>query len=210
MILKDEYNPVRKANIASVMHRNTESFSDHVNKEVKFSKWIAKALSQIICKCLLLLSIAFPMTAVQDAKAIGSLYELKDQKFVLQDVSFNVVDIDNEKKFFDSLFQGTCKLLRSTTDKDSTNIATFGFGPDTFNKPKDFYPGVSYIQLNGGHATVSIKSKNIDGISEYFERGNGLQYIKYGNDVIRLSKAIEAGNIIQSSEFFDRYFRTLK
>ena len=64
--------------------------------------------------------------------------------------------------------------------------------------PKSFVPGISYFYEDGGHATITLKAKNLEkdsDVVELYEKGNGLQFIKVGAEVIRLSKAIDKGNI---------------
>ena len=65
--------------------------------------------------------------------------------------------------------------------------------------PPTFVPGISTFYEDGGHATITLKAKNLvkdSDIVEIFEKGNGLQFIKVGAEVIRLSKAIEKGIIV--------------
>ena len=58
-------------------------------------------------------------------------------------------------------------------------------------------PGISTFYEDGGHATITLLAKNLEkdsDVVEIFDKGNGLQFIKVGAEVIRLSKAIEKGN----------------
>ena len=69
-------------------------------------------------------------------------------------------------------------------------------------------PGISTFYEDGGHATITLKAKNLvkdSDIVEIFEKGNGLQFIKVGAEVIRLSKAIEKGIIVNHFYFVRRY-----
>jgi hypothetical protein len=146
------------------------------------------------------MSLASCMTMATDlcpANAIGKHYEFKDQNMVLQDVSFNVADIDRESTFFKLLFQDTCKVLRTSSQGDQ-RTAVLGFGPDTYNKPANFYPGVSSFFEDGGHATITLLGKRsgsaeTTGVSSYYVPGNALQYVKFGTEILRLSKGIESG-----------------
>ena len=57
-------------------------------------------------------------------------------------------------------------------------------------------PGISTFYEDGGHATITLLAKNLEkdsDVVEIFDKGNGLQFIKVGAEVIRLSKAIEKG-----------------
>lgn len=59
-------------------------------------------------------------------------------------------------------------------------------------------PGISTFYEDGGHATITLLAKNLEkdsDVVEIFDKGNGLQFIKIGAEVIRLSKAIEKGNM---------------
>ena len=68
------------------------------------------------------------------------------------------------------------------------------------SSPPSFVPGISTFYEDGGHATITLKAKNLvkdSDVVEIFEKGNGLQFIKVGAEVIRLSKAIEKGECIE-------------
>ena len=129
------------------------------------------------------------------ASAIGNLYNLRNQKMVLKDVSFNVPNSYAEQDGLSALFQGTLQSIR-TQNVGNVNKTVMAFGPDTLSKPPTFYPGVSSFLQDGGHTTLTFKSNNLqrDDVVEVYEKGNGLQYIKIGNDVLRLSKGIEKGH----------------
>jgi hypothetical protein len=123
-------------------------------------------------------------------RAIGSLYELQNQSFVLQDISFNVIEPEVETRAISALCLDTFKSLRSSV-LDGNQKITSGFGFDSFQSPKSFYPGISSYYEDGGHSAITFsKSKNP------IDKGNGLQYIKIGTDVLRLSKGIEKGIVI--------------
>lgn len=128
------------------------------------------------------------------ANAIGTLYELKDQDMVLQGVSFNVQNTFKEAAMLNAAFVDTCRPIRSTS-VNGVNETVLGFGSDAYVSPKTFIPGISTFAEDGGHATITIKSKQIndDGLIELYEPGNGLQFIKIGTDTLRISKAVENG-----------------
>jgi hypothetical protein len=52
--------------------------------------------------------------------------------------------------------------------------------------------------VNGGHATLSLRSDVLEDESlvKLYDAGNGLQYVKVGNDILRLSKAIANGKLV--------------
>lgn len=132
------------------------------------------------------------------ANAIGTLPEYQQQDMVIQDISFNVQDVEKDINALKELFQQDCRVLRQYQNSD-TKYTVMGFGPETYSIPKDFRLGVNTFSEYGGHATITLKSNiaNIDdgneGLKEYFIRGDGVDYIKIGNSLLRLSKGIEAG-----------------
>ena len=80
-------------------------------------------------------------------------------------------------------------------------MTTVAFGPTAYESPLSFRPGVSPFSEDGGHATLTFRSRIdltrtlADGgeVVEVFEPGNGLQFIKvsirpnyilYFNDII--------------------------
>lgn len=129
------------------------------------------------------------------AKAIGTLYELKYQSVVLQDIAFNVENTYNDAAAMQALFQDNMKPLRTST-VNKVNMTVMAFGPDAYASPKAFYPGVSTFYEDGGHSTITVMAKRLDtddDVVQLFDKGNGLQYVKVGADTIRLSKAIEKG-----------------
>ena len=80
------------------------------------------------------------------------------------------------------------------------NQTVLAFGPDAYKSPNSFHPGVSTFYEDGGHATITLKAKRLEqdeDIVEIYEKGNGLQFLKVGAEVIRLSKAIEAGTFVE-------------
>ena len=129
------------------------------------------------------------------AQAIGTLYELKDQSVVLQDIAFNVKNTYDDIATIQALFQDNMKPLRTST-ANQVNTTVMAFGPDAYASPKSFFPGVSTFYEDGGHATITLMAKRLetdDDVVQLFEKGNGLQYVKVGAESIRLSKAIEKG-----------------
>jgi hypothetical protein len=165
--------------------------TDHV-PQVPYDEYrqsISKALSVALAG-----SFAFKLLKPRKAYAIGGLYEFKSQNIVLQDISFNVQNTNEDSVALRALFQNNCKAIREITSA-KTNKTVLAFGPDAYKSSSSFVPGISSFYENGGHATITLTSQSVgdEGVVEIFEKGNGLQFIKTGADVIRLSKAIEAG-----------------
>ena len=143
----------------------------------------------------------------QRANAIGDIFELREQNVVLQDVSFNVQNTYDDAASLSALFQNNCKVLRESSSANG-NVTVLAFGPDTYTSPATFRPGVSSFYEDGGHATITLLSEVVrdDGTVEIFEKGNGLQFIKVGAEVVRLSKSIEKGNLLQQPKGIPRYY----
>lgn len=140
------------------------------------------------------------MLQSRKANAIGDLYEFKEQSMVMQDVSFNVPDVEVESTLLRGLFVNFIRELRSFTSKDET-VRVMSFGPDAYASPPTFIPGVGSFMEDGGHSTITLRSRkgaNEEEV-EIFEKGNGLQSIKIGSNDIRVSKAIDNGATIKYS-----------
>jgi len=140
---------------------------------------------------------------VPRANAIGKKSELQEVSMVLQDMQLYVQDTNKEAKMLNAVFQDTFRTIRRSKDGSTTTMA---FGPDAFESPKTFTPGLSTFAEDGGHATLTLcsKSSSSGGSSsssssssdDFIERGNGLQFIRFGSDVIRISKGVEAGGVV--------------
>ena len=173
---------------------NFHSSSYNNDKKKALMVFINKIIT-IPTLTLLLTTFIYPEKSI----AIGDLSEFKQQNIVLQDVSLNVPTNVADGELLKALFVNKFQTLRSSP---SLEEIVLGFGPDTYTQPKSFVPGVSSFQEYGGHATVTLISKSLpDNTLEVFERGNGLQYIKIGAEDIRLSKAIEKGNLSSQNQF---------
>jgi hypothetical protein len=134
----------------------------------------------------------------QQVQAIGSLHEFKSSPVIFQDISFNVVNTYDSSDFFTATFPDLCKIVRNTMSGNK-NTTVIGFGPDAYETSKTFYPGVSSFYEYGGHATLTFESEELkDDTFAIYERGNGLQYIKFGAENFRISKAIERGTCVCS------------
>ena len=127
------------------------------------------------------------------SEAIGKLFEFKETPVIFQDIAFNVGNTNTVTDFFEATFPELCKVLRSTREGNK-NSTVIGFGPEAYESPKTFLPGVSSFYEDGGHATLSFQSEDVgeDTVALY-EPGNGLQFIKIGIENFRISKAMEKG-----------------
>lgn len=125
---------------------------------------------------------------------IGDMYELKDQNMVIQDISFNLQDSQSDIDALKALFMNKCRVIKSLKNKLEIQ-SILAFGANTYKTSTTFIPGISDFQEDGGHATITLCTKNFDSNNEIeiYEKGNGLQFIKFGAESIRLSKAIEKG-----------------
>lgn len=112
------------------------------------------------------------LNPIKKSNAIGNLYEFKDQNLVLQDISFNVANIDEEVQAFKALFVNKCKEIRTLT-KDNIRESVLAFGPDSYRQPSTFYPGISSLFEYGGHATITLRmnTKQSSDVIEYFDKG---------------------------------------
>ena len=133
----------------------------------------------------------------RSALAIGGMSELRGQRMVLQDIAFNVPNTYSDTLVLNKLFENTCQSLQEVVDVNGVNKTVMSFGPDTYEVPKGFVAGISSFREYGAHATITLLSqtgiRNGSSDAELFQRGNGLQFIKMGSDVLRISKAVEAG-----------------
>lgn len=127
------------------------------------------------------------------ARAIGELTETKRTNMVLQDVAFNVKNTAIEESVLRAVTQGSWRTLR-TSREDGLNTTVMAFGPDALKSPTTFIPGVSTFFEDGGHSTLTLRAREFDdGRAEIADEGNGLQFIKVGTDVLRLSKGVAMG-----------------
>ena len=131
--------------------------------------------------------------SIQAANAIGTLAELRNQSFVLQDISFNVYDCEVETSAISALTMNTFHSLSSVNSKTGPTRVIAGFGPNSYVSPSSFHPGVSTFSQDGGHATLTYQQRKItDSVAI---PGNGLKFVKLATDELRLSKGIEKGRL---------------
>lgn len=89
--------------------------------------WTVQAI-----KSLSVLSVvALPLLSATKAKAVGSLFEFKEQNMVIQDISFNVGNTLKDADALVTLFQNNIRPLRASSD-NNVNITVLGFGPDAY------------------------------------------------------------------------------
>jgi hypothetical protein len=135
--------------------------------------------------------------------AIGTLSELSHQSYVLQDIKFNVPNTYIESEALQAIFQGTLTTIRTTVNKNSRNTTTLAFGPNSYTRPQNYFPGVTSFFGNGGHSTITLTSdNNKKKQNDPIITGNGIQYLKFGSEVLRISKAIEKGKFLLSTLAF--------
>ena len=136
--------------------------------------------------------------------AIGSIFELKDQKMVLQDICLNVPDTKSEALLLSDTLQQTINVISDKFVKgESTTV--LAFGPTAYISPDSFRPGISSFFTDGAHATLTLRDRvsldktmeSGEEVVEIFEPGNGLRFIKFGTEALRISKAIAAGSEIK-------------
>ena len=80
----------------------------------------------------------------------------------MQDVSFNVPDVEVESTLLRGLFVNFIRELRSFTSKDET-VRVMSFGPDAYASPPTFIPGVGSFMEDGGHSTITLRSRKVGG-----------------------------------------------
>ena len=89
--------------------------------------WTVQALRSLS----LLSAVAIPLLSSTKAKAIGSIFEIKNQNMVLQDLSFNVVNTEKDADALTTLFQNNIRQLR-TSGTNNLNTTVLAFGPDAY------------------------------------------------------------------------------
>ena len=91
--------------------------------------WTVQALKSLS----VLSAVALPLLASTKAKAVGSLFELKEQNIVIQDITFNVANTLKDADAMTTLFQNNIRELRTST-ANNQNVTVLGFGPDAYNR----------------------------------------------------------------------------
>lgn len=89
--------------------------------------WTVQAIKSLS----VLTAVALPLLSATKAKAVGSLFEFKEQNMVIQDISFNVGNTFKDTDALVTLFQNNIRPLRSSND-NNVNITVLGFGPDAY------------------------------------------------------------------------------
>ena len=74
------------------------------------------------------------------SRAIGTMFELKDQSLVLQDIGLNVIESDQEIKMLTATFDNVLKVINSSKYGKITK-SVLGFGPETYTSRAAFVPG---------------------------------------------------------------------
>ena len=91
--------------------------------------WTVQALKSLS----VLSAVALPLLASTKAKAVGTIFELKDQNIVIQDITFNVANTLQDADAMTTLFQNNIRELRTST-ANNQNVTVLGFGPDAYNR----------------------------------------------------------------------------
>jgi hypothetical protein len=89
--------------------------------------WTVQAIKSLS----VLTAVAFPLLSATKAKAVGSLFEFKDQNMVIQDISFNVGNTLKDTDALVTLFQNNIRPLRASSE-NNVNTTVLGFGPDAY------------------------------------------------------------------------------
>ena len=63
----------------------------------------------------------------QEARAIGSLYELRNQSMVIQDVSLKVINTYRESLLYTRSLQDTIKVIRNKNNRDINTTGTHSY-----------------------------------------------------------------------------------
>ena len=91
--------------------------------------WTVQALKSLS----VLSAVALPLLVSTKAKAVGTLYEFKEQNMVIQDVAFNVANTEQDSDAIVTLFQNNIRELRTST-ANNQNVTVLGFGPDSYKR----------------------------------------------------------------------------
>lgn len=79
-------------------------------------------------------AVAIPLLSTSTkAKAVGDLFEFKEQTMVIQDISFNVGNTFKDSDALITLFQNNLRELR-TDIANNLNTTVLGFGPDAYKR----------------------------------------------------------------------------
>lgn len=89
--------------------------------------WTVQAIKSLS----VLTAVALPLLSATKAKAVGNLFEFKEQNMVIQDISFNVGNTFKDSDALVTLFQNNIRPLRTSTEKN-VNTTVLGFGPDAY------------------------------------------------------------------------------
>ena len=104
--------------------------------------WTVQALKSLS----VLSAVALPLLASTKAKAVGTIFELKDQNIVIQDITFNVANTLQDADAMTTLFQNNIRELRTST-ANNQNVTVLGFGPDAYNRLVDYFLFLILIPL---------------------------------------------------------------
>lgn len=135
--------------------------------------------------------------------AVGSLYEYGDANAVVQGITINVADFNQQEsmiKFLQDSFD--FKVLRRRRVGTITDT-WLGFGPEELNVPKDFEFPVSSFGQYGGHASLHIRYDSqtaspfyTGGTSTTSSPGDNIAFLQVGVPSYRISQMVKNGGSV--------------
>jgi hypothetical protein len=139
-----------------------------------------------------MLTIAASFGLAINTRAIGRLYEFRNQSMAIQEVRLFSNEITADREALLALTDGRFQSV-STKKIDNDEHVSLSFGPTNLTPPPNFRPGVSAFDIYGGHAMVTLVKPTSLITPTINKRLSGLEYIKLGVYPIRLSKALASG-----------------
>lgn len=142
--------------------------------------------------------------APDPARAIGDIFEFKDQARFAQHVSIQVPNMDDALNFW---IKGVGMEVLRTSATPQQNTTVLGFGPEALQQSPSFVPGVSSFNSYGGHLSLELNSQLGKSDSEeeeavFYDTGSGVQFMQVAVDEYRISKIIKNGGILESGYGF--------
>ena len=144
--------------------------------------------------------------APKDIMALGTLPETEK---LTRAFAQAVVRVNDTQAMVDFCTNGLGMSIRRsyTRTSDGSRITVLGYGPEEYDIPGDFKPGISSFSEYGSHFSLQLEEaaegapavgdESISG--QTYDPGNGLAYIALGVPRYRISKVVENGGQIVSS-----------
>lgn len=131
--------------------------------------------------------------------AVGTLPEYADSNAVLQGITIDVADTEQQKDMISFLEDGfSFKKLRQSK-RGSVTDTWMTFGPEQMSIPPQWEPAVSSMESYGGHASIHIRYDS-QGTDVYFRKGpdaeapgNNIAYLQVGVPSYRISQMVKTG-----------------